>query len=315
MMKAARFLVAALAAASVLGTAPGAGASHVQCGDVITQDTRLDSDLVDCHGVGLVIGAAGVTLDLGGHTIDGAGGDQEEDLGILNQGFDGATIRNGFIRDSFQGVRINASENTVRHVVVDDLTTYGSAFSIRGDRNRVEHNGALGGGLFVSGDYVRIAHNLVTDEAEDTFMAVSGVHATVVHNEVHIGGAVCRGLEFELDHSLLAQNSLFGSSRIGNEGECFGFLGTGEDTLVKHNTAIGASTGFSVFGDLVLEGNIADRNGWNGITAGAGLTLTRNTANGNGNLGIEARTGAIDGGGNRASGNGNPAQCVGVTCK
>jgi hypothetical protein len=313
MMKAA--LVAALAAASVLGTAPGAGASHVQCGDVITQDTRLDSDLVDCQGAGLVIGAAGVTLDLGGHTIDGAGGDQEEDLGILNQGFDGVTIRNGFIRDSFFGVQIRASDNTVRRVVVDDLTTYGSAISMRGDRNRVEHNGALGGGLSVRGDYLRVAHNLVTDESEDSFMSVYGAHATVVHNEIHIGGAVCRGLDFELDHSLLAHNSLFGSSLIGNEGECFGFLGSGEDTLVKHNTAIGASTGFSLHGDLVLEANVADRNGWNGISAGAGVTLTRNTANGNGNLGIQAHPGAIDGGGNRASGNGNPAQCLGVTCK
>ncbi len=28
-------------------------ANHVQCGDVITQDTRLDSDLVDCPGDGI----------------------------------------------------------------------------------------------------------------------------------------------------------------------------------------------------------------------------------------------------------------------
>jgi hypothetical protein len=270
---------------------------------------------VDCQGVGLSIGATGVTLDLGGHTIDGAGGDQEEDLGILNEGFAGVTVRDGFVRDSFSGVRIVAPDNLVRHVTVDDLTTYGSAFSVRGDRNRVEHNGALGGGLFVSGDYFRVAHNLVNDESEDTFMAVSGSHASVVHNEVHTGGAVCRGLDFELDHSLVAHNSLFGSSLLGNEGECPGFLGSGENTLVKQNTAIGASTGFSVIGGLVLEGNLADHNGWNGIDAGAGVTLTHNTANGNGNLGIEARAGAIDGGGNRASGNGNPAQCVGVRCK
>jgi hypothetical protein len=39
-----------------------------------------------------------------------------------------------------------------------------------------------------------------------------------------------------------------------------------------------------------------------------------NTANNNGNLGILAVPGTIDGGGNNASGNGNPAQCVGVSC-
>jgi large repetitive protein len=48
-------------------------AAHVTCGDVITQDTTLDSDLVDCPSDGIVIGADGVTLDLGGHLIDGDG--------------------------------------------------------------------------------------------------------------------------------------------------------------------------------------------------------------------------------------------------
>ena len=48
-------------------------ANHVQCGDVITQGTTLDSDLIDCPGDGLVIGADNITLDLNGHTVDGDG--------------------------------------------------------------------------------------------------------------------------------------------------------------------------------------------------------------------------------------------------
>src|SRR4051794_40004914 len=43
----------------------------VQCGDVITQDTKLDSDLTNCPGDGIVIGADDIELDLNGHTIDG----------------------------------------------------------------------------------------------------------------------------------------------------------------------------------------------------------------------------------------------------
>jgi hypothetical protein len=42
--------------------------------------------------------------------------------------------------------------------------------------------------------------------------------------------------------------------------------------------------------------------------------LESTTANDNGDLGIEAVAGVNDGGGNRASGNGNPAQCTGVAC-
>ena len=46
----------------------------------------------------------------------------------------------------------------------------------------------------------------------------------------------------------------------------------------------------------------------------AGTTLTRNRAFANGNLGFEAVAGTIDGGGNLAHGNGDPAQCTGVVC-
>jgi hypothetical protein len=42
--------------------------------------------------------------------------------------------------------------------------------------------------------------------------------------------------------------------------------------------------------------------------------LTRNEARRNGDLGIEAVHGVIDGGGNRASGNGDPRQCTHVAC-
>jgi hypothetical protein len=46
-------------------------ASHVSCGDTVTADTTLDSDLVNCPNNGIVIGADNITLDLNGHTIDG----------------------------------------------------------------------------------------------------------------------------------------------------------------------------------------------------------------------------------------------------
>jgi hypothetical protein len=43
--------------------------------------------------------------------------------------------------------------------------------------------------------------------------------------------------------------------------------------------------------------------------------LTRNEARRNGGLGIFAVRGVIDGGGNRASGNGDRRQCVNVACR
>jgi hypothetical protein len=46
----------------------------------------------------------------------------------------------------------------------------------------------------------------------------------------------------------------------------------------------------------------------------ASTTLARNIASHNADLGIEALPGVIDAGGNRAFGNGNPAQCTYIVC-
>jgi Tol biopolymer transport system component len=64
-------------------------------------------------------------------------------------------------------------------------------------------------------------------------------------------------------------------------------------------------TVWSADGSLVVELNL----GFNPF-----VTLRGNIADDNTDLGIEAVDQVIDGGGNRASGNGDPRQCVGVTC-
>ena len=81
-----------------LALLPGdASARHLQCGERVTEDVRLDSDLRDCPGVGLLIAAEGVTVDLGGHMIDGTG----RGTGIVNgYGGDGrrdVLVRNGTV--------------------------------------------------------------------------------------------------------------------------------------------------------------------------------------------------------------------------
>jgi parallel beta-helix repeat protein len=69
---------------------------------------------------------------------------------------------------------------------------------------------------------------------------------------------------------------------------------TSEGTVLEHNRAVGA--------------------GDDGIQSAAGV-LTRNSAFLNHDLGIEAAPGVTDGGGNRARGNGNPLQCIGIACR
>ncbi len=65
----------------------------------------------------------------------------------------------------------------------------------------------------------------------------------------------------------------------------------------------------------VVKRNHVFRAGGHGILIGNPTTkVTRNEARHNHGLGIEAVEGVIDGGGNRASGNGDPRQCVNVAC-
>ncbi len=77
-------------------------------------------------------------------------------------------------------------------------------------------------------------------------------------------------------------------------------------------------------GGALVEGNVATGNGDDGLHLLSdredGIVVTNNTANDNADLGIFALRSdlggpIVDGGGNKASGNGNPDQCVGVSCK
>ncbi len=65
----------------------------------------------------------------------------------------------------------------------------------------------------------------------------------------------------------------------------------------------------------LLEGNLALWSAGDGFDIAGPATLTRNRALRNANLGIKAGPGVTDGGGNRARGNGDPAQCTGnIVC-
>jgi large repetitive protein len=76
----------------------------VTCGMVLTQSTLVTNDLSNCSGDGLVVGAAGITVDLNGFAVDGIG----QGVGIRNNGHDNVTITNGTVREFDYGVQLNA---------------------------------------------------------------------------------------------------------------------------------------------------------------------------------------------------------------
>ncbi|RKH65759.1 right-handed parallel beta-helix repeat-containing protein [Corallococcus aberystwythensis] len=77
----------------------------VQCGDVITQHTKLTHDL-SCPGTdepALRVEGDGIVLDLGGHTVSRSGPVQRDTLGIVVAS--DSMVRNGTIRGFQRGVQ------------------------------------------------------------------------------------------------------------------------------------------------------------------------------------------------------------------
>jgi parallel beta-helix repeat protein len=128
----ATFAAFAATGAIALGGAPSP-ASHVSCGDTITTDTTLDSDLTGCPSNGIVIGADDITLDLNGHTVAGDGEpvkrcrrDEICDVGLVNDGHDGVTLSGGPVHGFASGVFVGrARQNRVLNISSSRNTFFG----------------------------------------------------------------------------------------------------------------------------------------------------------------------------------------------
>ena len=137
------------AATIALSSAQAAAAKpplvSVTCGQTLTHSIRLANDLTNCAGDGLIVGADGVTVDLNGHAIDGDGmpGATGPDVGILDTGRNGVTIKGGTVREFDRGVRLDgASGNRLRDLSV--LATGRGIELVGSSGNRIERNTASG---------------------------------------------------------------------------------------------------------------------------------------------------------------------------
>jgi parallel beta-helix repeat protein len=291
--------LASVVAAALMVAPTGASATHVQCGDHITQNTRLDSDLTNCLSVGVFISAHNVTLDLAGHTIDGYTSSifTERD-GVHTDGFDGLQVKNGVIQQFDAGVSF-ALGVTDSRVTGLFLTENGDGVSINdSDGNKIERNTA-------------------TNSTQGIVVNPNSENNQIVRNTLSGNGFA--GISIAGDNNQLIAND---SSR--ND---YGiYLPGGSGNTVRRNVTSmnGQFGGDGIFVgaatlNTLLEGNVANQNVLDdGIDVEQALTtLTRNTANFNGDWGIEAVPGVTDGGRNKATGNnggGTGGQCLNVSC-
>ena len=347
-----RAVFATLAVAAALGLSVGQAAarpsdtSSVSCGDLITRDTTLQNDLVDCPDDGLVIGADNITVDLNGHVVDGLGDEicLASRVGIFNHGHTGVTIEGGVVREFTLGVLlVHATSNTLSDLTVSDACTgitVNSGFGNVVDQN-VVHNHTYGIQLLFS-DHNRVTRNTQSNDdtpdrrqndARNGISLFDSDDNLIRQNSVTVnsfGISIDASLPNDASsHNVVEKNSATGNEFAGIE------VSSSDATIVRKNQVsdnVDVPGGIDGFGDGILvwdrstdtrvEHNVTSGNSGDGIDVGGflgnsvpGTLLTKNTANGNGDLGINALPGVIDGGGNKARGNGNPLNCLNVACK
>jgi large repetitive protein len=218
--------------------------------------------------------------------------------GIGLFGSDHITIAGNSIQDN-PGPGIHVADSTDNLIKGNRLSGNGPAILVEGaNRNEMRENRvSRGGGILVGpGNRNVIARNHVSRAQES--ISATGRENLIARNVVV--DARGRGISLGVDFA---------------DGPDFG----GVDNVVRRNEVRGS--GGDAFlvnhkGSYVLKRNVASGAKDDGFDVECRSTrLAKNRAKHNADLGIQAVRGVIDGGGNRAGGNGDKRQCVNVKCR
>ncbi len=273
-----------------------AGATHVQCGTVITSNTTLHGDVGPCPSDGIIIGADNIKLDLNGYRVFGTP-NPGEGAGIVIRERTGVQVRGGTVSDFDAGIAIEGgSDNKVFRMTVRDNigraatrtvppTFYGDGIAILSSKNNnilqniVVHNGPYSGiGLYeeIDADHPRnisgetsgndINKNEVRDNNicrtptgpcdDDGIRLEPGVNDNVVKNNVVTGSALDGIAVFRATRP---ENPTEGNVIQHNSVEGNGF----------HNVTHRKGDGIRIFADdTLVEENRVFNNAGDGIAVG-----------------------------------------------
>lgn len=286
--------ITSLAAALVaLAVGPRAGAATAQittCGQVAKTNAVLTQDL-DCPGEGIAAGAAGITIDLGGHVLKGSnnGFNGIADLG----GWDHVTVKNGVVRNFSAGVYawIDSDNVTVSDIVAvgnakQGIYIDGASATIKS--STASENGTSG--IEIVGNSAAITSSMAVRNG-DQGIWVKGDGGSVKSSRVV--GNVSTGAALEGDHSSVTSSVLSGNSWNGLRIE-------GDSASVKSTTAsANTNNGIEVEGEsAIIKANHVEGNGMpNGASDGQGLGIA-----------VSSLTNAPVGT-NVVRGNDDPAEC------
>ncbi len=212
----------------------------------------------------------------------------------------------------------HAERNTLLNNVVSSNSDGGIELRDGSNDNLLERNRLIASGdtgiLVEASDRNWLIANSTRSMSDSGITLNSANDGVVRDNDLQLSPG---GLQMDgSSRNLVSGNNASRSTGIGIE------LGGGSlGNIVSFNVASrNGAMGFYVADDApeqgnLLHGNLAAGNGSDGITAAkGGHTLSNNVVFDNSGWGISGAPGIIDGGGNTASGNKEPAQCLGIVC-
>lgn len=324
--------IAALIAAALAVSAAPAAAAPLACGDTVTSNTTLHTDLTGCPNIGLNVGADHITLDLNGHTISGDNAEITDcpegvacDTGVRNEGHDDVTVIHGTLNGFTVGVGVSATsgsrvfgvasqnellgvviESSDRALVKNNVFEGGvsgvALFDTR--RSEVSQNSASGAGgfaIFLGGaDHNLVQKNVLDANNHGIAVQEGSSRNTVRRNTVTHGGGIDVGGDAatanRIDHNRLVE---IGDGVV---------VGDAQDTLIRRNLITGAGFGPESGGfGVILDGAVRTTVERNIITGGRGPailvtalerpgsqdnTITRNLASSAGDDAIRVDNGA-----------------------
>lgn len=308
-----------VSAGAMLSVAP-AYAVVPACGSTITTSIVLTGDILNCPATALRVNASNVTIDLNGHTIDGPGPTQNGPSGVVvTQGNSNVTVKNGRIQEFAFGVGLGTGTSGAD---VTGLTLIGNGSGVAAvstvmgvfavtDNNHIHGNQVVNNqfqGIALVGSGNWIEGNSITDSQNGIRVGAGGAPASN-GNRVESN---------RLDRARILINNAPDTVVLGNQvvgSPLTGILVVDSPrTIVSSNEVVANGDGIGVQGSsagTVVSDNTAYNSADDGIDiATPNVTVARNVAYQNRDYGIAAVAGTIDGGGNRASANGNPQQCT-----
>jgi large repetitive protein len=216
-----RIVLAVLAAIVLVAVAPeangGGGTPISSCGEVVTTNAFLTQSIYCPGSSGIVVGAAGITIDLKGFTLRG---DRSSNTwGVDNSsGFDGVTIKNGVLRDFTAGViAFGADRLTLSNMVASGNASTG--ISVGGASISIRSASAVGNpqvGIEVEGTSAKIQSS--TASGNQIGIYILGDSATIRSSaaEGNAGsGILVEGASAKIQSSVASGNDLDGIFVLG----------------------------------------------------------------------------------------------------